>query len=251
MLSKRNIQALLLAATLVVAGAAFGATGDTDAQIQTAVSKQFQKTEFKNVRASVDNGTVTLQGTVDTYKQKLDAEKKVRKADHVKAVNDQITVAGATVPDTGLRNNLAKALRYDRYGYGSVFNVLSVGVNNGVVTLAGEVRTPVDHDSALAVVETTPGVKGVVDQVKVLPVSIFDDQLRIRTARAIYGDSVLSKYALDPAAPIRIVVDNGHVGLYGTVDNNMDRQIAYLRANQVFGAFSVENHLNTMEGVAR
>ncbi len=250
MLSRTKIQALLLAGILALAGAAFGATG-TDAQMQAAVSKQLQKSEFKNVRATVDNGTVTLQGTVDTYRQKLDAEKRVRKQNHVKGVIDQITVAGITVPDTELRNRLAKSLRYDRYGYGSVFNVLAVGVKHGVVTVSGEVRTPVDRESALALVQSTPGVKGVVDQVKVAPNSTFDDEVRIRTARAIYGDSVLSKYSLDPAVPIRILVDNGHVGLYGTVDSNMDRQIAYMRANQVFGAFSVENHLTTDQGIAR
>jgi osmotically-inducible protein OsmY len=88
-----------------------------------------------------------------------------------------------------------------------------------------------------------PGVKDVVNEVKVLPTSIFDDELRIRTARAIYRDSVLGRYATDPVDPIRIVVDNGHVTLYGTVQSQMDKNIAGLRANGVFGAFSVENKL--------
>ncbi|MFI4923300.1 MAG: BON domain-containing protein, partial [Burkholderiales bacterium] len=79
--------------------------------------------------------------------------------------------------------------------------------------------------------------------VKVLPVSIFDDSIRIRTARAIYRDSVLGRYAIDPVDPIRIVVQNGHVTLYGTVQNTMDKNIAGLRANGVQGAFSVENKL--------
>jgi osmotically-inducible protein OsmY len=74
-------------------------------------------------------------------------------------------------------------------------------------------------------------------------VSIFDDDVRIRATRAIYRDPVLSRYGIDPALPIRIIVDNGHIGLYGTVASPMDKQIAGMRANQVFGAFSVENHL--------
>jgi hypothetical protein len=48
---------------------------------------------------------------------------------------------------------------------------------------------------------------------------------------------------MDPAHPIRIIVDGGHLALYGTVDNAMDKQIAGIRANQLFGAFTVENHL--------
>jgi osmotically-inducible protein OsmY len=54
---------------------------------------------------------------------------------------------------------------------------------------------------------------------------------------------VLSKYATDPAHPIRIIVANGHVTLYGSVENTMDKNIAGVRANSVFGAFSVDNKL--------
>jgi hyperosmotically inducible periplasmic protein len=79
--------------------------------------------------------------------------------------------------------------------------------------------------------------------VNVLPVSLFDDSIRVRTARAIYRDSVLGRYATDPVHPIRIVVDNGHVTLYGTVESAMDKTIAGIRANSVPGAFSVENKL--------
>ncbi len=84
-----------------------------------------------------------------------------------------------------------------------------------------------------------PGVKDVVDNIKVSPVSGFDDRIRISALRAIYRDPVLGRYASDPAKPIRIVVDNGKLSLYGTVATAMDKQIAGMRANQVFGVFSV------------
>jgi len=67
--------------------------------------------------------------------------------------------------------------------------------------------------------------------------------LRIRAERTLYRDPVLSKYAMDPARPIRIIVDNGHVTLYGSVETKMDKEIAGIRANQLPGAFSVENKL--------
>jgi osmotically-inducible protein OsmY len=66
--------------------------------------------------------------------------------------------------------------------------------------------------------------------------------------RAIYRDPVLSRYAIDPALPIRIVVDRGHLSLYGTVASTMDKNIAGIRANQVFGAFSVQNNLQVVKG---
>jgi len=59
---------------------------------------------------------------------------------------------------------------------------------------------------------------------------------------------VLSRYAVDPAQPIRIIVENGHVTLYGIVDRTMDKTVAGLRAGQVFGVFSVENKLAVEKG---
>ena len=86
-------------------------------------------------------------------------------------------------------------------------------------------------------------MKDVTDEIDVAPVSNFDDELRVRLARAIYGHSGLQKYALDPQAPIRIIVENGNVELAGVVLNEFDRQIVYIQANSVPGVFSVKNKL--------
>ena len=98
-------------------------------------------------------------------------------------------------------------------------------MQNGVVTLGGHARTDVDRDSALALVSTYPGVKDVIDEIEVDPVSIMDDQTRMAVARAVYGYPSLNKYAIDPAKPIRISVQNGHVELYGMVDTQADKEI--------------------------
>ena len=116
-------------------------------------------------------------------------------------------------------------------------------MKDGVVTVEGEDRTGVGRDEALADIYSMPGVKDVVANISLEPVSPFDDGLRLRTARALYRDPVLSKYALDPARPIRIIVVNGHVTLYGSVDSTMDKTVAGLRAGQIPGSFSVENKL--------
>jgi len=134
-------------------------------------------------------------------------------------------------------------LRYDRVGYGIVFNALAVGVQGGVATVSGQVHDYPSRDSALAIAETTPGVKEVIDNINVLPTSPMDDDIRIRVARAIYGNSALSRYALDPQKPIRIVVENGHVSLYGVVDSPMDKQVAVMQAKSVPNVFSVEDHM--------
>jgi osmotically-inducible protein OsmY len=196
------------------------------------------------VNPTVEDGIVTLTGTVGLYQDKLDAANKVKKVKDVTGVRNDVMVAGETVPDAQLEKKLAKQLAYDRVGYSdNAFNYVALSVKDGVVTLRGDAMWDPPKDSAVAIVARTPGVKDVVDDVKVLPVSRFDDSIRMRTARAIYRDSVLGKYATDPVDPIRIVVDNGHVTLYGTVQSTMDKTIAGLRANSVSGAFSVDNKL--------
>ena len=215
-----------------------------DNAIQQQVTRKLDsKKEFNNVRASVEDGIVTLTGTVDLYQQKLDAAKQARKIEHAAGVRNLITIAGPTVSDAALQAKLNEKLWYDRIGYDNLYNYFNLAVNDGVVTIGGQTYNDVGKDSALAVVQRMPGVKDVIDNVTVAPVSIFDDEVRIRAARAIYRDPVLSRYGIDPALPIRIIVDNGHIGLYGTVASPMDKQIAGIRASQVFGAFSVENHL--------
>jgi osmotically-inducible protein OsmY len=215
-----------------------------DNQIQTALAtKLAAKSQFGGVQSSVEDGIVTLTGTVDLYQRKLDAAKLARKTAKAAGVRNRITVGGPNVPDAQLEQKLATKLRYVRVGYDNTFDYFALGVKDGVVTVEGEDRTGVGRDEAYSDIANMPGVKDVIDNIGIEPVSIFDDGLRLRAARAIYRDSVLSKYAMDPARPIRIIVANGHVTLYGSVDNAMDKQVAGIRANQLFGAFTVENKL--------
>jgi hyperosmotically inducible protein len=135
-------------------------------------------------------------------------------------------------------------LATDRVGYGTTaFNSLNIGVQNGVVSLSGTVYGPTDKDSALSLVSHTPGVKDIVDDISVAPLSPMDDQLRIALARAIYSAPQLQRYALDPAKPIRITVVNGNVTLTGVVDSKADSDVANIRANGVNGVFKVTNQL--------
>lgn len=218
-----------------------------DNEIQSKVTQKLSaKSQFKNVKSNVEDGIVTLTGTVDLYQRKLDAAKTARKTANVQGVHNLINVAGPAVTDTQIADNLSKKLTYVREGYDSTFDYFALGVKDGVVTVEGQDRTGVGRDEALADIANTPGVKDVVNQVAVEPVSPFDDGIRLRTLRAIYGDPVLRKYAIDPARPIRIIVANGHVTLYGAVDNKMDKQIAGMRAGQVFGSFSVDNQLEVV-----
>ncbi len=237
--------AVTTALLVLLSMTAMAANGRYDQQIQQAASQKIQDAkQLQNVNSSVEDGIVTLAGTVGLYQDKIDAAKKVRKLANVSGVRNDIVVAGETVPDGRLQQKLGKQLAYDRVGYyDNAFNYVTVSVKDGIVTLGGYTVWDVSKDSAFDIVTRTPGVRDVVNEVNVLPVSNFDDSLRARTARAIYRDSELGRYASDPVDPIRIVVDNGHVTLYGTVQSAMDKTIAGMRASSVPGAFSVENKL--------
>jgi osmotically-inducible protein OsmY len=221
-----------------------GAPAANAQDVAAAVRAKLDKSQYKDVRVSVDaNGIATLTGTVGLYEYKSDADKNVHKVKGVTAVRNDIQVAGPSVPDSQLEKSLGEKLAYDRVGYGNVFDAITLQVQNGVVTLGGHAHNYPNRDSALGLVATTPGVKDVVDEISVDPVSPMDDRIRVEVARAIYSFPSLNRYAIDPEMPIRVSVQNGNVELYGMVDSEADKDAAFIRANGVPGVFSVKNHL--------
>lgn len=216
-----------------------------DAQIQSDVQKSLDNKRFSDVHSTVKNGMVTLTGNVDLYATKEDAEHKIHHKKGVVAVQNLIQVQGSSeLSDVQLRDNLAEKLAYDRVGYGTTaFNSFTIGVQGGVVTLGGVAYGPSDKDSAISLVSHYPGVKDVVDDIEVAPLSPNDDRIRLAAARAIYGFPSLQRYAMDPAKPIRITVVNGDITLTGVVDRQSDKDAAGIRANGVPGAFKVTNNL--------
>jgi hyperosmotically inducible periplasmic protein len=224
------------------AAAAAAPAGD-DAGAANEVRSKLNKSQFKNVRVNVQNSVATLSGTVALYEYKADADKRTHKVKGVTAVRNDIQVAGPNVPDRELQARLSEKLTYDRVGYWNVFDAITINVQNGVATLGGHALGYPARDSALALVSTYPGVKDVVDDIQVDPLSPMDDGIRLAEYRAIYGFPSLNKYAIDPAKTIRITVQNGHVELDGVVDSQADKNTANIRANSVPGVFSVKNNL--------
>ena len=214
-----------------------------DAKIQQDVQKSLKGGRFKDVQVVVQNGVVKLTGTVPVFQDKEDADKKAHHVKSTEAIENEIQVAPADVSDAELQAKLSKALAYDRVGYGNAFNAITVSVQSGVATLSGNALGPVAASSALSLVSNTKGVRDVVDDIQVDPLSPMDNQTRLAVARAVYGFPSLNKYAIDPAAPIRITVINGHVILSGVVMNQADKDTANIRANGVPGVFSVTNNL--------
>ena len=241
---------LALAAGLVLgspvllphAAYAIGQNAQTDNNIQAELQNSFKK--YKDVQISVTNGVVDLEGTVPDFATKEELDKKAHRAKNVVAVRNKLKVAGAgEVSDAQLQQKLVQKLQYDRVGYGNAFNAISVNVQDGVVTLAGNALGPVAADSAVSLASHFPGVQDVINNIQVDPLSPMDDRTRLQVYRAVYGFPSLNKYAIDPAQPIRITVVNGNVTLNGVVLSQADKDTAGIRANSVPGVFKVTNNL--------
>ena len=144
--------------------------------------------------------------------------------------------------DLQVFNDVAKAV--NRYAQFTIFDDLDVGVKDGVVTLTGKVTMPYKRDDIEKRVAKIAGVRQVRDQISVLPVSQFDDELRYRIARSIYRNSNFWNYAAMLNPPIHVIVDRGQVTLTGVVNSEVDRMLARSLATE-FGAFSVTNNLKT------
>lgn len=130
--------------------------------------------------------------------------------------------------------------------YYSVFDNLAYKVEGDKVILEGQVVRPTLKSDAEAVVKSIDGVSSVVNNIEVLPLSPMDDQLRRAVYRAIYRDTVLSRYGYEAVPSIHIIVKNGNVTLEGVVDSESDKNLANLRASQVPNVFSVKNNLRVV-----
>jgi hyperosmotically inducible protein len=158
-----------------------------------------------------------------------------------------LSAQGALAAESGRKNlqvfnDVSTAVnRYERF---TIFDDVSAGVKDGVVTLTGKVTMPYKKTDIEKRVAKVDGVTQVVDKIEVLPVSRWDDQLRYRIARAIYGNGNFSNQAIMVNPPIHIVVENGRVTLTGVVQSEVDRALARSLATGR-GEFSVKNELKT------
>jgi osmotically-inducible protein OsmY len=155
-----------------------------------------------------------------------------------------VAFAGQTSERKDLQVLKDVATSVDRYAQFTIFDDVSASVKDGVVTLTGKVTMPYKRDDIAKRVGKVDGVKSIRDEIAVLPVSQFDDELRVRIARSIHGHSNFWNYAVMPNPPIHIVVEHGRVTLTGVVQSDVDRMLARSLATQ-FGALSVTNALKT------
>jgi osmotically-inducible protein OsmY len=144
--------------------------------------------------------------------------------------------------DVRIANDIARQI--DGYAQYSIFDHVSGVVDNGVVTLTGKVTMPYKKLDLGRRAQQVAGVREVRNNIDILPVSSYDEELRLRIARAIYGNSAFWQYGARANPPIHIIVNSGHVTLVGVVSSSVDRMLARSLATG-FGELSVTNDLRT------
>jgi hyperosmotically inducible periplasmic protein len=227
-----------------LAGAALhkGHVALSDSQIKANVEHKLSELELSSSRVtvSVQDGVVTLSGTVPSLWLKQEAINRARKTDDVKSVVPDIAVMRGE-SDEILANEIAKRVR--QYVFYTIYDDVEGSVHDGVVTLTGKVTMPSKASEIGDLVARVQGVREVENKISTLPVSTFDDQLRVTIASQIYRDPLFWNYAIQVNPPIHVVVDHGHVTLTGVVNSEVERRKAETIARTTFGAFSVDNKL--------
>jgi osmotically-inducible protein OsmY len=177
-----------------------------------------------NIQVTVTDGTITLDGTVNSIGDKRRAEDIVRRVWDSYVIENNLEVTKAPIPNEQLKTEAQQAI--DNSVFYGIYDWVTVDANNGVVTLNGVVTEPWREDNFMDAVARVRGVKEVVDKLVVLPVSIRDDRIRHNAARAIYREMFNEPLISVPNPPVHIIVNNGEVILRGWVNTPLEKMQA-------------------------
>lgn len=233
---------ILTATILLGAVGAYGAvTRIPDSTLAAQVTKRLRDANFDSVAVAVNDQMATLSGAVDRLSKAERAYHIARRTEGVSAVENKIEVR-STRTDEEIARDITHEIRV--FPFYDIFDLVNGEVKDGVVTLRGAVRLPQRFNDYANLAKQVSGVKAVKNELEVLPTSSYDDQIRLRVARAIYGSSALgTRYGFRALPPIHIIVKNGNVRLEGAVLNQLDKQLAERAARFAATYFALENNL--------
>jgi osmotically-inducible protein OsmY len=210
-----------------------------DAELQRDVVAELRWTPSirdEEIAVAVKDGVVTLAGTVDRYAQKLAAEKAAERVSGVRAVAEALEVkpVGALArSDTELAHAAADALRWN---VEVPLDRVKAKVEDGWITLHGDVEWRFQRDAAERAVRYLIGARGVINLVALRPrVSSYDVSQRIKEA--------LRRRAELDASKIHVETMDGTVRLTGSVHTWAERADAESAAWAAPGVSKVEDNL--------
>jgi osmotically-inducible protein OsmY len=211
----------------------------TDAEIRKDVLDELEwepRINATNVGVTIKNGIVTLNGHVNTYAEKVAAEEAAKRVSGVKAVVQEIDV---NIEGTSERTDQAIALAaVDSLKWNTMVSDkdIQLKVENGWITLEGELAWNYQVKAATNAVKNLPGVRGVTNLIKVkVPVETPDVKQKIRNA--------FERNAILDAAEVEVSVEGHEVILNGTVQSWAEMKQAENAAWSAPGVSNVVNHL--------
>jgi len=213
----------------------------TDTEIHRDVLAELDwdpEVDAKDIGVEVDNGVVTLTGTVDSYTKKWAAERAALRVAGVRAVANDIVVKS---PTTRTDTDIAKAVA-DALDANSLVpkNRIKVTVKHGWVTLEGDVDWRFEREEAESTTRKVAGVTGVTNLIVVKQPSVSPSEIKESIERALVRSAEVD------ADRIQVHVEGGHVTLTGTVRSWAERQEAEAAAWRARGVTSVTNEIRVV-----
>jgi hyperosmotically inducible periplasmic protein len=197
----------------------------------------------------VEGANATLSGTVASVGLKTKAQKEVEKVGGIRGVTNNLRVDANGRSDDAVLGEAIHQIRM--YSFYTIFDNVELGVEGGRLKLRGQVTQPWRRKDIENIVSLVAGVKEVENDLEVLPVSPFDDEIRLRVARAIYCDPMLFRYGMRADPTIHVVVQNGRVALTGVVATAMDKVLAEKAARFAATYFELDNRLVVETAMAK
>jgi osmotically-inducible protein OsmY len=208
--------------------------GQSDAAKLRAAIRAHLRGFYKHVSVEVRDGFITLDGSVRSFRQKELLHRFVMSLRGVRAVKDLIRVDPAeSIADKAIAQHIRQALdAHAELPHGTAV----IRVEDGVVTLHGNVRSAEERFLAENIASHCRGVTGVINTLSVDPLEEVSDEA---AARAVMGAlSYCEEFETDGVA---VSCADGRVCLRGEVPTILDRTLCEELARIQCGVRSVEN----------
>jgi osmotically-inducible protein OsmY len=211
----------------------------TDPQLQKDVIAELAwepSIEATRIGVEVADGIVTLSGHVRSYEEKFNAEKAAQRVAGVKGIVVELKV---TLPEAAERSDAEiarRAVSALEWSISVPRDAVRVRVENGWVTLTGEVDWAYARDAAAACVRTLIGIKGILNHIEVRP------QAAEKNVKSKI-EAALQRRAHADLKGISVEVRDGTVILSGRVDSLMER---LTMENAAWGAAGVRNVVDNL-----
>jgi len=211
----------------------------TDKSLKTLVENELQwepSLDDSRIGVAVSRGVVTLSGSVETYAEKLAAEHAAQRVKGVRGVALDLDVR--PFGDSGADDDEVAKRALNSLDWNTMVpkGAVKVAVDNGVVTLMGDLDWQYQRDAAERAVQRLYGVRSVINQIHIRPKAAAGD-VKSRIVAALHRQARID------ADNITVTVDGGKVRLDGKVNAWGDRGVIERAAWAAPGVVAVEDRV--------